>query len=175
MRWGRVSRSPPTGLSAGQGADPPMSVTRTWGHPCSGVRIQAARPYPADGPLWFTDQTSSLRGDRWFGTLLTMEWSQSGEALLDLAGPYRNWRWNETDGQVEIFDEDYRNRGSDFPVLDINISDWQIQATGSVVRHLIEIAWPESAEASLRFRSEDDACDGEPLVVCNLSGCELRR
>ena len=176
MRRGRIPRGPPVAPLIRQKRSPSVPMDGAWASPCSGVRIRGDQPYPPDGPLWFTQHTGALRGDRWFGTTLTVELgSGSDRVVFDWAGSYRNWWWNETDGQAEIFDEDYRNRGSDFPVLDINISDWQIQATGSVVGHKIEIAWPETAEASLRFRSEDEACDGEPLVVCDVSGCELRQ
>ena len=41
------------------------------------------------------------------------------------------------------------------------------------MRHTMEIAWPETTEARLRFRSENGACDGEPTVVCSLAGCGI--
>ena len=59
--------------------------------------------------------------------------------------------------------------------LDVSTAGWDIEDAGAVVRHTIEIAWPETAEASLWFRSADDTCDGEPSIVCDLSGCELRQ
>ncbi|MCY4626108.1 MAG: hypothetical protein OXE58_00895 [Acidobacteria bacterium] len=59
--------------------------------------------------------------------------------------------------------------------LDVSTAGGDIEDAGAVVRHTIEIAWPETAEASLRFRSADDTCDGEPSIVCDLSGCELRQ
>ena len=175
LRRGRTTRMPPKAFLASQDPVPPVPITSTWGSPCSGIRIQGERPYPADGPLWFAEHTSWLRGDRWFATRLTVEWSsESEEAVFDWAGSYRDWEWDPDEERAKSFKEIHDEPGIP-PFLDVSISDWQIEKTGSVVRHTLEIAWPESTEATLRFRSEDDACDGEPLVVCSLSGCELRR
>ena len=176
MHRGRISRPPPRTTLAKQEAGTPISITGRSGSPCSGVQIQAERPYPADGPLWFSLLDGFLRGDRWFGTTLTVEWSpESKNTLFDWNGPYRDWMWAWWEEEERAVPLRHTPASINSPKLDISISDWRIERTGSAVRHSIEIAWPESTEASLRFRSEDDACDGEPLVVCELSGCELRR
>ena len=175
MRRGRAPRPPPEAFFAAQEPGPGTSITSTWDSPCSGVRMQAARPYPADGPLWFTDRVRSLRGDRWFGTTLEIEWSPDAEdVVFDWAGSYRAWWWDTDEERAKSYEEFYEGLGARVANLDVSIARWEIQGTGSVVRHTLEIAWPESTEASMRFRSADDTCDGEPMVVCDLSGCELR-
>ena len=71
--------------------------------------------------------------------------------------------------------EELGSSGWGSPHLDIGISDYRIEVSGPVTRHTMEIAWPETTESRLRFRSEDGACDGEPTVVCNLAGCGITR
>ena len=174
MRRGRIVRAPPEAILAQQDAKPPTPITGDGTTPCSGVHIRSVRPYPAGGPLWHTARVRYLRGDRWFATSLTMEWSPGSEnTVFDWVGSYRAWRWDSEEERAEEFETE--GLGARSPVLDVNIPDYRIERDGSLVRHTIEIAWPESTEASLRFRSEDNACDGEPMVVCNLAGCELRR
>ncbi len=55
------------------------------------------------------------------------------------------------------------------------VSDCWTEKTPSATRHTRAIAGPESNDVTLSFRSEDGACDGEPLVVCCPTGCELRQ
>ena len=183
MRRGRNPRQPPEPAlaQASQESAPPISITNTWGSPCAGIRIRAERPYPADGPRWFARPHWSGRADRWLGSQLTIEWSsEAGDAAFDWIGPYRDWRWDYEDDEPRYYvkagegETVGANLGARSPTLDISISHYRIERTGSVVRHNIEMAWPEGVAASLRFRSKDDACDGEPLVVCDLSGCDIR-
>ena len=175
MREGRSTRPPPEALLAAQEPGPPTPITRTWGSPCAGVRSRAERPYPANGPLWFTGRWRTLRGDRWFGTRLEVEWSPDAENVVsDWAGSYRAWWWDTDEERAKTYEEVYEGLGARVANLDVSISAYRIERVGSAVRHIIELAWPESTMASLRFRSEDDACDGEPMVVCDLSGCEIR-
>ena len=182
MRRGRTPRPPPDEV-------PPRreraSLTSTGPAPaevCPGVQIEVERPFPADGPLWFTRRHFSLGRDQWWGTTLTVEWSgQSGSTVLDWAGSYRNWWWTREDDEertefFSVWEEGGRFQlGARSPRLDVAISDYRIAKTASGVRHTMDIAWPGSSEASIRFRSEAGACDGEPMVVCGIGGCELRR
>ena len=182
MRRGRALRPPPEEV-------PPRreraSLTSTESAPaevCPGVQLEAQRPLPADGPLWFTQRQFSLGRDQWWGTTVTVEWSlQSGGVVLDWAGAYRNWWWTREDDEegarfFSVWEEGGSFQlGARSPRLDVAISDYRIEKTASGVRHTIDMAWPGSTEASLRFRSEDDTCGGEPLVVCNVAGCELRQ
>ena len=170
MRRARTVRPPPDATGTTPEAETLLPITRDWGSPCSGIRIRAEeRPYPADGPLRFAEYDRRFRRERWFATRMTVEWSpEAGNAVFDWAGPYRNWRWNREEEQAEF----YENIS---PTLDITISDWRMENTGSVVRLVMDIAWLETTEARLRFRSEDDACDGEPMVVCSLDGCGITR
>ena len=183
MRQGRTTRAPPEPTSP---RSERQLVTSNGGRGeiiCSGVRFEAERPYPADGPLWFARRQFSLAHDRWVGTTVAVEWpSGSGGAVLDWVGPYRNWWWiREDDEEKAMFFHAWErgggleNLGARSPRLDVSIADYRIEQTSSSVRHLINFAWPESTEVRLRFRSEDDACDGEPIVVCDLSGCELKQ
>ena len=179
MLRGRTVRPPPEAIGTTADAETLLPITGDWGRPCSGIRIRGESPYPADGPLWVSDYDRRFRRERWFSTRMTVEWwPDAGNAVFDWAGPYRNWRWNREEEQPEFWqgwEEGVLNYDAKSPTLDINISDWRMENTGSVVRLVMDIAWPETSEARLRFRSEDDACDGEPTVVCNLAGCGITR
>lgn len=177
LRRGRAIRPHAGTTVASQEPGPPIFITDRWGAPCVGIRVRGKRPYSPDGPLWFAPRESRLRGDRWMGTTLMVELSSSAEsAFFDWAGGYRDWFWDPEEERVRAFEElatpDWIPSSS---VLDVSISRWQIESAGSGARHTLDIAWPASTEASLRFRSEDDACDGEPMVVCDVSGCTLRQ
>ena len=169
VRRGRKVRPPPEAVRTSRYSDPGTPINNRWGNACSGVRIRGEPPFAADGPLWFTQGDWSLRGERWFATRLIVEWSpEAGNAVFDWAGPWRDWVWSTQRERAEPF-----WGGEPRLYLDIRISDYQIEASGPVTRHTMEIAWPETTEARLRFRSEDDACDGEPTVVCSLAGCGI--
>ena len=169
VRQGRVPRPRPDAFVIKPDSPAPASIVGSWGNPCSGVRVRAEeRPYLADGP----DARPERRiGDaRWYTTALTLEWSGAREdVIVDWAGPYRDWDWDSGEETWEPFGW---WEGSD---LDVNIADWRIRGnrSGQAV-HTAEIAWPETAEVRLRFRSpEGDSCDGEPMVVCSVDGCGL--
>ena len=179
MRQGRSLRPLP---------DQPPILKRTLassagvqGDVCRGVRLEVGRPHLAFGPLWVSPRTAAIGHDRWWATRVTVEWPlESAGVLLDWAGPYRNWFWVGTNNEgrfvslPEWTDERY-NRVCRSPPLDVVIEDYQIERAGSVARHVINVAWPASTDLALRFRSDDGTCDGEPMVVCDVSGCELRQ
>ena len=170
VRRGRRARPPPEAVRTPRHSDPGTPINNRWGSTCSGVRIRGEPPFAADGPLWFTQGDWGLRGERWFATRLTVEWSpEAGNAVFDWAGPWRDWYWHSGLERVEPFWEETRL------YLDISIPDYRIEVSGPVTRHTMEIAWPETTELRLRFRSEDGACDGEPTVVCSLDGCGITR
>ena len=174
LRRGRTVRAPPGVFREETDRAPATSIVGRPGSPCSGTSIRAESPYPADGPAWFSYHASSLRYDRWRATVVTMEWSPPAQnVILDWAGSYRNWWWSRSDNTVKLYEEELSELAASSPVLDISIAGWRIERRGSAVRHTMEIAWPESAAASLRFRSADGACHGEPVVVCHVSGCEI--
>lgn len=185
MRQGRTPRPPPEEVPPRRDRTQLRLTETAQTEVCRGASVGAERPYPADGPLWFTERDFSLGRDRWWRTTVTVEWSPaSSGVILDWAGAYRNWwwRWPEDEEEhAEFFaswseeGEFTEQLGARSPRLDVSISDYGIEKTPSGVRHVMDIAWPESTEVTLRFRSEDDACDGEPTVVCDLSGCELKQ
>ena len=168
VRRGRRARPPPEAVRTPRHSDPGTPINNRWGSTCSGVRIRGEPPFAADGPLWFTQGNWELRGERWFATRLTVEWSpEAGNAVFDWAGPWRDWYGYGDGAEAKSF------AGESRLYLDISISDYRIEASGPVTRHTMDIAWPETTEARLRFRSEDGACDGEPTVVCSLAGCGI--
>ena len=179
MWRGRRVRPPPDAIGTTPEVETLLPITGDWHRPCRGIRIRGERPYPADGPLWVSDYDWRFRRERWFSTRMTVEWwPDAGNAVFDWAGPYRNWRWNREEEQPEFWndwEEGVFNLSAKSPTLDINISGYRIEVSGPVTRHTMEIAWPETTEARLRFRSEDGACEGEPTVVCNLDGCGITR
>ena len=185
MRRSRAPRPPPDEVPPEWKRRSLTSMRRADAEVCPGLRVEAERPYPADGPLWFSRSEFSTGRDQWFATTVTLAWSpRAGGAVLDWAGPYRDWSWRRSDdgGALEfvpvwVEGREDRQWGTESPFLDVAISDYRIEKRGSVARHTIEFAWPGAAEATLRFRSADgsSACDGEPRIVCNVAGCELRR
>jgi hypothetical protein len=167
MRWGRAVRAPYGEVGHGRGAEGSTPITGAWTDACSGVRVHAERPV-ADGP--YDDR---LRQE-WFTTTLTLEYPQSTDVSFDWAGPYRDWWFRR---QSPDSGSEWLLRSLDevrWPQLDISSEDWRIERRGSVVRQIMDIAWPGDAEPTLRIRSENAICDGEPLVVCDFTGCELR-
>lgn len=183
LRRGRTPRPPPDEVPPKRERRSLTSIGAPPAEVCPGIQVEAQQPLPADGPLWFQRRHFSLGRDQWWGTTLSVEWSvQSGGAVLDWAGAYRNWWWTREDDEerAEFFrvweeGEFTEQLGTRSPRLDVAISDYRIERTASGVRHTMDIAWPGSTQASLRFRSEDDTCDGEPMVVCNLGGCGIRQ
>ena len=170
MVRGRTARPPPDVIMAYADPVPTTSIVGQWNTPCSGIRVRAESPFRPDAPTWFTHHSSHLRYDPWFATRVTIQWSRTARnVMLDWAGPYRNWWWSQQDKSTKLFEDELTGLDARSPVLDVSIADWQIERTGSGVRHSIEIAWPESTAAQLRFRSESNACAGEPMVVCDLS------
>ena len=176
IREGRAARPPPEAVLAAQEAGPPTPITRTWGSPCSGIRVRAERPFPANGPLWFARRWRSLRG------IARSErgWRSNGRRMPKTScstGPVPTGPGGGTPTRSERnpAKKSYGGLSARLANLDVSTAGWDIEDAGAVVRHTIEIAWPETAEASLRFRSADDTCDGEPSIVCDLSGCELRQ
>ena len=178
IRRGRASRPPPEAVRNTPDHAPPMPITEQGAALCTGVRVRAERPRPAHGPLWLEQpEIWGLRGARWFGTTLTLELTPgAGDPVLDWEGPYRHWSWNPVEQKLEfipVLEEgvfEARCRPAD---LDISFDDWRIEASGSVVRHTLDFAWPDTAETRMRFRS--GSCDGEPVVVCNWRGCGIER
>ena len=185
MRRGRAPRPPPEEAHPEWKRSSLTSMRRAEAEVCPGLRVEAERPYPAGGPLWLSRQEFNDGRDQWFATTVTVAWSPRADGtVLDWAGPYRDWWWTwSDDGEVLEFvpawveGGERRQWGARGPFLDVWILDYRIEKRGSVARHTIEFAWPGAAEATLRFRSADDssACDGEPRIVCNVAGCELRR
>jgi len=184
MRRGRTPRLPPEDVPPSRDRTQ-LTVTETdRTEVCRGASVGAARPFTADGPLWFAERDFSAGRDRWWRTTVTVEWSPGSSGVtLDWAGAYRNWWWSPSEDEGERAEfystwseegEFTEQLGARSPSLDVSIADYRIEELPTGVRHVMDIAWPEATEATLRFRSEDDACDGEPLVVCDLSGCSVR-
>ena len=175
---GRAVRPPFVGASANEVSDPANSIVQRWGRPCSGIRVRAAQPSSAVGPLWFARRFAEVVGDRWFGTSLTVEWeSRAAGTVFDWTGIYRDWWWGkDEEGKERIRHiHELPDPAPATSWLDVAVPAYRISNAGSVTRHELAIEWPESATVTLRFRSQDGACLGEPTLVCDLNGCELRK
>ena len=121
--------------------------------PCTGTVVRAEQPRWNDTPNWRSD-TASV-------TTLMMEFTAGSEAVaFDWFGPY--------DGKGE------GGRAG----LQVVMVDWTTEGMPGGVRHAMTFAWPTGfspdLEAGLRFRADNDACPGEPAVICTATGCELR-
>ena len=170
MRIGRTSRPTPDSTQARPESG--SSITDRWGSPCSGLRIRAERPYPADGPPRHRRARAESRRRH-----LADHHARLGVVL-----------------RIRIRD---LRLGRDLPELDISglageghPCQWPARgsaldgpehrrlanrAGGPVVRHSMEIAWPESAVAGWRLRSGSGTCPNEPMIVCGPTGCGITR
>ena len=172
MRIGRASRPSPDRRS---GTPVPLTPLPGAGaRPCAGVRVRAERPYPADGPHGAAEPTQSLGGDAWYAGSLVLEFSpEARDVVFDWDGLYRSWRipgWRRR--AVHVVQP---REGA--PYFDLSLPSWRVVTDGSTVRHSIDLAWPESAEARLRFRSASGRCGSDPeeaTVVCRRDGCGIR-
>ncbi|MYE10907.1 MAG: hypothetical protein F4X99_04430 [Gammaproteobacteria bacterium] len=94
--------------------------------------------------------------------------SGSENVVFDWFAPY--------DGQVEQMDFVHKTMGRT-SAFQAAILAWTTERTAGAIRHTIEFAWPAGtsggAEAGVRFRSDNGACAGEPMLVCTGFGCEL--
>ncbi len=171
MRIGRASRPSPDR----RGTPVPLTPLPGAGaRPCAGVRVRAERPYPADGPHAAAEPTQSLGGDAWYAGSLVLEFSpEARDVVFDWDGLYRSWRipgWRRR--AVHVVQP---REGA--PYFDLSLPSWRVVTDGSTVRHSIDLAWPESAEARLRFRSASGRCGSDPeeaTVVCRRDGCGTR-
>ena len=170
-----ADRSAPAGrlpTRSRRGRTPGRPSRIGWGSPCSGLRVRTERPYPADGPRATAEPERNLGGDIWLTTTLVSEWSSGSESVVfDWAGIYRNWIfpvWRE-----RVIHVNGPREGA--PWMDLSIADWRIEREGPVVRHSMEIAWPESAVAGWRLRSGSGTCPNEPMIVCGPTGCGITR
>ena len=168
LRRGRTSRPR---LDAGGDPSHPVQSEVTpgsWISPCSGVRVRAERPYVADGPRAF----QSLRdGEVWLTTRIEMEGSPGAVAVFDWVGMYRSWEkphWAPRSIYV-------RPPRSGSPWMDLSLTDWSVEQTDSGWRHSLQLAWPESAEAGMRFRTRSGSCGPDSMIVCRGSVCGIRR
>lgn len=172
LRIGRASRPTP---DEPRGAAVALNPIPGGGaRPCAGVRVRAGRPHPADGPHATADPTVFLGGDAWYAGSLVLEISaEASDVVFDWDGLYRSWRvasWRRRAIHVA-----QPREGA--PYFDLSIPSWRVGADDSTVRHSIDLVWPESAEARLRFRSESGRCGSDPeeaTVVCRRDGCGTR-
>ena len=145
------------------------------GSPCTGVSVWVEST-DGSAPLFWFDPTGqvAIGDDRFVGVKLTMEWSAE-PVVFDWVGVYRDWFW---DWSTQSWQPLELHPGGRPPkTLDVYVRTWTIERTGSrSVRHIMDVAWPESHELRIRFRSDYGTCDDEPMVVCSLAGgCAIKR
>lgn len=172
MRIGRRSRPSPDAPR-----ETPVPLTPIPGdgaRPCTGVVVRAGRPYTADGPHATAQPIHFLGGDAWYaGSLIVEVSAEASDVVFDWDGLYRSWRMPNWRRRA-VFDAQPR---AGAPNFDISIPEWSVVSSGSTTRHSIDFAWPESAEARLRFRSGSGRCGSDPeeaTVVCRVDGCGTR-
>ena len=172
VRIGRASRPrPPAGPSL-RTSSQSGTVTDRWGSPCPGGRVRAQRPYLADGPRQFQNSSRSLNfGEPWWTTTLEIEESAAAAPVVfDWVGLYRSWVTEERGAPIYILPP--RSGAAWF---DLSIEDWRVQRTQDGWIHSLQIAWPESAEAGMHFRSgAGRPCGTASRVACTFAGCRIR-
>ena len=135
---------PDPGVNAELGGDLEVVIEEAGASPCPGVRIAALPP------------ESSTGLDDHLTTTLMIERSRAAMGTgLDLVWPYRS-----------VY------RGSASPVRTMRVSRWEIQDTGGVLRHELNVEWwEETSEISVGFVGGQ--CTGDPVAHCFEDGCEL--
>ena len=150
VRIGRASRPRPPAAPSPRPSSQSRTITDRWGTPCAAVRVRAQRPYVADGPRQFQNSGRVLNfGEPWWTTTLEIEESSAAAPVVfDWVGLYRSWVTEERDAPIYI-----RPPRSGAAWFDLSIDDWRVQRTQDGWIHSLQIAWPESAEAGMHFRS----------------------
>ncbi|MCY3747262.1 MAG: hypothetical protein OXH05_13645 [Acidobacteria bacterium] len=172
VRIGRASRPRPPAGPELRTSSQSGTVTDRWGTPCPGVRVRAQRPYLADGPRLFQSANRFLNfGEPWWTTTVEIEESAAAAPVVfDWVGLYRSWVTEERDAPIYI-----RPPRSGAAWFDLSIDDWRVQRTQDGWIHSVQIAWPESAEAGMHFRSgAGRRCRTTSLVACTFAGCRIR-
>ena len=167
MRWGREVRAPYGGATeerppTGEVATPIPAVGV---NVCRGVRVRTERPQVWEPP---GGESLTSRGEElgdWFATTITVESPASAPVFFDWTAPYRDWFRRRSRGVGA------RKGWLGAAERDMISESLRIERSASVVRQVMDIAWPEAAAPTLRFRSEDATCAREPLVVCDFAGC----
>ena len=173
VRIGRASRPRPPATPSSPLSSRSGTITDRWGTPCAGVRVRAQRPYLADGPRRFQSTHSWLNfGEPWWTTTVEVEESSAAAPVVfDWVGLYRSWATRGRDYAIYVTPP--RTGAAWF---DLSIGDWQVERTDSGWLHSMQIAWPESAEAGMHFRSgAGRRCSSASLVACTSAGCRIRR
>ena len=148
---------PPGGVRAQLGRDLAVTIADGPGVPCPGVEVQASPIVPLDSaPQWLTT------------TLALHREPGAGRIQFDWEGPYIHDEHCDDDACREWWE-------TRSPYLELNVVEWRVESSSRGTHHSMDIEWFQSKTAHLRFRSPDGACEGAPTVVCNDSGCELRR
>ena len=173
MRVGRASRPrPPTGPPR-QPPGQSGAITDRWGIPCPGVRVRAQRPHMADGPRFFQNLTLAprVREPWWTARIEIEESSASAPVVFDWMGLYRSWRIVSRD--YAVYETPPRSGAA---WHDLSVEDWRVEPTDSGWLHSMQIAWPESAEAGMHFRSvAGRRCGAASRVACTFAGCRIGR
>ena len=167
MRWGREVRAPYGGATEERPptGKPATPIPAAGVNVCSGVRVRAARPQAWEPP---GGESLTWRGEElgdWFATTITVESPRSASVFFDWTAPYRDWFRRRSRGVGA------RKGWLGAAERDMISESLRIERSGSVVRQVMDVAWPEAAAPTLRFRSEDATCAREPLVVCDFAGC----
>ena len=148
---------PPGGVRAQLGSDLAVTIADGPGAPCPGVEVLASPVVPLDSaPQWLTT------------TLALHREPGAGRIQFDWEGPYIHDEHCDDDACREWWE-------TRSPSFELNVVEWRVESSSSGTDHSMDIEWFESKTARLRFQSADGACEGAPTVVCNDSGCELRR
>ena len=126
--------------------------------------------------MWRTDRADSRAAPKaeleepwWTTTVQIEESAAAAPVVFDWVGLYRSWA---TAGRNEtIYLRPPRSGAAWF---DLSIGDWRVERTDSGWLHSMQIAWPESAEAGMQFRSRAGrSCGTASRVACTLAGCRI--
>ncbi|MDE0394292.1 MAG: hypothetical protein OYK82_05885 [Gammaproteobacteria bacterium] len=132
-----------TPSSPGVTPPPPPPLPPEIGTPCPGTVVRGHPP---------------TRGEL-AGVGLVIDWEQRSGGGFDWAGPYYD-------------DEDDPEDRRRYPLLEVNVAAWRVDAVDGVTRHTLQIEWPPFLPAELLFRSDAGRCL-TPRLTCSASACEL--
>ena len=151
---GPSAPSTPSGPTSPPPSPPAVGSSLVSESPCAGIEVETTAVVAAGGQL---------------STTVDLRWGpESRNVLMDWQTPYSR---REVRGGVL---SSWRRDGL-LVELDLTIVRWHIESTFAITRHSMEIAWPRNEEIGLRFRSDAGQCVDEPTLLCDQSGCEIRR
>ena len=143
-------------------------VTSAWSTHVTGMTMAASAPttklFPCSGVTVYAESRPIVHYSGWRAVSLVLEIDNEEVSALnmDWGYPYYSGR-SQSFGDGEVYTDTER--------LQVHVVSWTIVPEGSIVRHVLSVAWWSSFE--LRFRSRGGSCGDLAAVRCDEGGCSM--